>query len=418
MQAFDAVVVGAGPAGLSAAAELSRRGSVLLIERGLPASARRREVPEQVLSGVGGAGLFSDGKHSFFPAATALWTLPDRGALSAAFAATSELLGRHGVQSGPLPGTTATTATTATADPIATGAWHEKHYPAHYVPFVERERCIEALWCQATDHRLGARVRAAVRDGSSIVLDIEGGEGGRGGEAQEQIRTGALVVATGRWSPRWVRPWLVALGASYTFRRVEFGVRLEAEASADLFARLPGVDGKLRFVDVDGTELRTFCTCRQGEVVLGRSDGMAAFSGHADGPRSGRSSVGLLVRSTSPSLAAELDRCGAAAPETLSLQSWLRGGAQRLGSIFGERSAELLWRGLHHLLGWAPSLVEDDVVVHAPCIEGVGDYPVDDGSLQVAPGVWIAGDAGGRFRGIVASMISGRYAALQIKKQR
>jgi hypothetical protein len=44
----------------------------------------------------------------------------------------------------------------------------------------------------------------------------------------------------------------------------------------------------------------------------------------------------------------------------------------------------------------------------------VGDYPVDDGALQVAPGVWVVGDAVGRFRGIVASMISGRYVAARI----
>ena len=294
MQRFDAVVVGAGPAGLSAAAELSRSGSVLLIEQGPKASARQRSVPEQVLSGVGGAGLFSDGKHPFFPAAQALWTLPDREALGAAYETTAALLRRHGIEAGPLQ-TTATTTTTTMP-----GRWQEKLYPALYVPFAERLRCIEELWSQASAHR-HARVIGAERDGDDVVLSLVGAG------SSEQVRTRAVVVATGRWSPRWIRPWLQALGARYAFRRVEFGVRLETSSSAPLFRQLPGVDGKLRYLDVEGTEFgapqgeefRTFCTCREGEVVLGRAEGIAAFSGHADGPPSGRSSVALLARSSS-----------------------------------------------------------------------------------------------------------------------
>src|SRR3954466_7761595 len=95
---YDAVVVGAGPAGLSAAAEMTSAGArCLVIEQGPVHTARDRDAPEDVLAGVGGAGLFSDGKHSFFPAATELWRLPDRELLARAFEETRALLGRHGV---------------------------------------------------------------------------------------------------------------------------------------------------------------------------------------------------------------------------------------------------------------------------------------------------------------------------------
>jgi len=33
------------------------------------------------LQGIGGAGLYSDGKLSFFPSSTELWLLPDQKAL-------------------------------------------------------------------------------------------------------------------------------------------------------------------------------------------------------------------------------------------------------------------------------------------------------------------------------------------------
>src|SRR5262245_31573660 len=101
MRAFDAVVVGAGPAGLSAAAELAAAGAAcLIVDGGPPAHARRRDSPDDLLAGVGGAGLFSDGKHSFFPSASRLWTLPDPAVLARAFDATAALLARYGIAAG------------------------------------------------------------------------------------------------------------------------------------------------------------------------------------------------------------------------------------------------------------------------------------------------------------------------------
>ena len=61
----EVVVVGAGPAGLFACYELHERGikDIVLIDRGKLAA--RRNPHDDVLYGVGGAGLFSDGKLNF-----------------------------------------------------------------------------------------------------------------------------------------------------------------------------------------------------------------------------------------------------------------------------------------------------------------------------------------------------------------
>lgn len=400
---FGAVVVGAGPAGLSAAAELSRHTRCLLVEQGPVAAARDRDGASDVLQGAGGAGLFSDGKHSFFPSASELWALPDREALGRAYEATTALLSRYGVQAGPMPETGAPRK----IGPIDKGAWVEKHYPALYVGFDERLACIEELWRQARERRSGTRVVDAERAGSAISLILE--ENGR----REEIRTDRLVVAGGRWSPRWMRSWLEKLGVTFAFQRVEFGVRLETKATNELFASLPGVDGKIRFVEYGGAiEIRTFCTCRNGEVVLGRSGDLAAYSGRADGAATGRSNVGLVVRSTDPAFARRVERqLYVTPPESFPLDEWLAKGPQRLAPAFGEEGALAVNRALERLLERSPGLRRGSVTVYSPCIEGVGDYPVDDGNLRAAPGVWIAGDLVGRFRGIVASMISGRYAA-------
>jgi uncharacterized protein len=406
---YDVVVVGAGPAGLSAVNELAGNGTCLVVEQGAIAPLRKRDRARDLLEGAGGAGLFSDGKHSFFPSASALWKLPDREALSRAYEGAAALLGRYGVQAGPLPDSAASSATRL-ADG---GGWQEKHYPALYVGFDARLACITELWDEPRVDRVdGRRVVDAERAGDEIVLTLEAGV-----SRTEEMRTRKLLVAGGRLSPRWTREWLQKLGVSFAFQRVELGVRLEMESSHPLFASLPGVDGKLRFVEAGGVEIRTFCTCRDGEVVLGTSGGIAAYSGRADGPRTGRSNVGLVVRMTDEQVARDVEkRLYSSTPAVFPLGEWIAGREKKLAPWFGDAGAGALTRALDRLRERTPGI--DGATVYAPCIEGVGDYPRDDGNLAVAPGVWIAGDAVGRFRGIVASMVSGRYAAGRMLRQK
>jgi len=63
VQKHDVIIVGAGPAGIFAALELSRKGnlSIAIMEKGKDINNRTRE-PSNINSGWGGAGAFSDGK--------------------------------------------------------------------------------------------------------------------------------------------------------------------------------------------------------------------------------------------------------------------------------------------------------------------------------------------------------------------
>src|SRR5665647_1186094 len=82
LEAFDHAVIGGGPAGLTAALELSRCGSVVLLEKGPSVGAREcpahrlRRCEEctscSVLSGLGGASGTLGGKLCLFPAGARL----------------------------------------------------------------------------------------------------------------------------------------------------------------------------------------------------------------------------------------------------------------------------------------------------------------------------------------------------------
>ncbi|WP_306316275.1 MULTISPECIES: FAD-dependent oxidoreductase [unclassified Streptomyces] len=77
MDHFDLVVIGAGPAGLAAAQRLAGvRHRVALIDGGKPVDRRDRYAAADMTRGHGGAGLFSDGKFSFFPSASAAKATP------------------------------------------------------------------------------------------------------------------------------------------------------------------------------------------------------------------------------------------------------------------------------------------------------------------------------------------------------
>ena len=123
--------------------------------------------------------------------------------------------------------------------------------------------------------------------------------------------------------------------------------------------------------------------------------------------------MGLVARTIDPELGRSIEEAllKGSEPETLTLTEWRREGETRLRWSLGLPGAELAYRAMKQLVGRYPGLLDAEVKVYSPCVEGVGDYAVDDGGLRVAEGVYVAGDACGRFRGIVASMVSGRYVA-------
>ncbi|MGP4000222.1 FAD-dependent oxidoreductase [Streptomyces sp. 8N706] len=410
MNTFDLAIIGAGPAGLAAAKRLAGSSySVALIDGGKPVDERDRYAAVDMTRGHGGAGLFSDGKFSFFPSASELWTLPRSADLEAAYAWTCDLLGSYGLDTPPFP-------SDPTAYTVGSGEWILKEYPSDYLPLDARLR-LTADMVAATDATVLNEtevVKAAYASATDVFeLSLRDAKG-----EESQIVARRLVLASGRFGPLGLR----ALTEQRSFRRLEVGFRIEQPADTAFFKDMKQLDPKLRFREQDGSvEWRTFCACRQGEAALTETQGLWTVSGRSDCPPTGRSNVGfntrildetVAARALEPALAAMADE---ESYFTLSLDALTDDEPTAVATfdrVYGPELREIMVRGLSRLAAAYPTIRNNGTQLIGPTLEGVGWYPKVDGDLRLLDSpAWVAGDACGLFRGIVAAMISGHYAA-------
>ncbi|MCG5214633.1 hypothetical protein [Streptosporangium sp. KLBMP 9127] len=401
MDAFDLAIIGAGPAGLAAAGRFAGKGyGVALIDGGKFVAERDRDAPADMTRGHGGAGLFSDGKFSFFPSASELWTLPRDSDLRAAYVWTCELLRSYGLDTPPFPDD-------PTAYTVGTGEWVLKDYPSDYLSLSARLKLTGDM-VAATDATLltETEVVKAEYQRATDTFTLTLGD--------SELAARRLLLAGGRFGP------LGPLGLSWerSFRRLEVGFRIEQPAGRAFFRDMKQLDPKLRFREGDGgVEWRTFCACRDGETALTETQGLWTVSGRSDCPPTGRSNVGFNTRildeavaaqAIAPALAAMADEDSffdlpmAAREETV----------ETFDRVYGPELREIMLRGLTRLADAYPALRDGGTRLIGPTLEGVGWYPEVDGDLRLLDiPAWVAGDACGLFRGIVAAMISGHYAA-------
>ena len=397
---FDVVVVGAGPAGLAAGSALAARGADYLVLEAGPRGAQRSRIDRHhLIHGVGGAGLYSDGKFSFFPSATRLWELRSDPLFAETWEWYAGFLASLGIVA---PSAGAEGAATSQAD----SARGYKRYPAFYVDLPTRRAAIARL-----EAGLGERLQhysrvVSLRPANDAVeIFVEGPSG-------ISVVTGRNVIfAGGRFGPLALARMWPELPT--VFRRYEVGVRLEQPAHEFLYRAHPDLDVKLiEAGDTEGEEWRTFCTCREGEVVLTQDDERLTYSGRADDLPGKHSNIGLNLRFSKPPtqpLQRELFELvnGYVAPFTVAAREYIDSSDVFLGASLDAR--------FRQRLSELPREAVESAVVYGPCIEGVGHYPDINSQLKVnSHRVWVAGDATGLFRGLTPAFVSGHYAATSI----
>ncbi|MDB6007497.1 MAG: putative fad dependent oxidoreductase protein, partial [Prosthecobacter sp.] len=101
---IDVLIIGAGPAGLAAGSMLKKEGLIVqVIDNGESIDERQHHDHDILGEGVGGSGLYSDGKFSFYPSASKLWKLEDKESLKTAYTWLRLLAQKYGLDMPDFP---------------------------------------------------------------------------------------------------------------------------------------------------------------------------------------------------------------------------------------------------------------------------------------------------------------------------
>lgn len=411
-ECFDILIIGAGPAGLGAAnnPQICNQ-EVLTIDMGSPLLLRDRNHPHHATSGDGGAGLFSDGKFSFFPSASELWLLDGDTELRDAYLWMSKTLSLHGLDVPGYPDI-------AASENGAEESWHLKRYPSQYLSLEQRYKLIAHLIEAGTGSLLHHTQVEAVHqshEDSSFDITIKNTVT----YESRRLSARAIIFAGGRFGSYDMQRFMTFRPV---FRRLEVGFRIQQSTHRAFFTASGQLDPKYKMGDRQRRiEWRTFCACLDGEAILSQTLGLWTISGRADCSPTGKSNIGFNTRFLDESLARRAwhhlqktlqsnhSQYDLPLPEVFVPDSRAR---RKLSSLMGDEVASAMIEGLGRLCERFPAMVDPDSRLIGPTLEGVGWYPENDNKLKIPNfNAWVCGDACGKFRGIVAGLISGHYAA-------
>jgi len=414
------LIIGAGPAGLACAQALGNK-DYLLLERGKLHKNRNHNDPADLVQGVFGAGGFSDGKFSFFPSSSWLWQKQVFGVGWSYSHWLKPWLESFGVSCPNVP-------TEPSAFTPADDAWTLKAYPSEYASLSTRIAMADNLVAAAGDR---LKTHQHVKSILSVMLpspdpnptNVYESAGISFGHAilyfwnwlrgipmhanflvetqNSSYTCSQIVLAGGRFMPS------LYSEMEETWRRVEFGVRLETKDTNPYFQTSSLADPKYIYPFPEG-EWRTFCCCRQGQVVETKDcSSLLTWSGRSDVKATEKSNIGFNVRILDEKVGrvihTDLFQPHRNKSFTFPLAQVLADPSQ-LQPFYGKGTSYLI-QGLQNLLSQFPELEEARVVGRT--IEGVGTYPLFDKSFQVAPNMYVCGDATGVVRGLVASLLTG-----------
>jgi len=286
---FDVVIVGAGPAGIFAALELTKGAdapSVLILEKGHGIEKRRCPARDRgcvdcrvcdIMTGWGGAGAFSDGK---------LTLTTEVGGWLADYTGRPELEQLLEYADGIWCEFGTTSEVTAPDAETVERLQHEATLAGmQLIPMVVRhigtDRAPAVLSAMRVElERCGVVVRTdtpvdriVTEDGHVTGVTLQDGS---------MIEARAVIAAPGREGADWLSAEAKRLGIGLTNNAVDIGVRVEVPAPVMERLTEPLYEAKLIYHSKQfGDRVRTFCMNPYGEVTTESYGGITTVNGHS-----------------------------------------------------------------------------------------------------------------------------------------
>lgn len=297
-KSYDVVIIGAGPAGVFAAVELTKATakaespSILLIEQGKDIDCRKRD---SLMSGWGGSGAYSDGKlilstevggwlSEYMPhkELTALINYVD--GLYTEFGGIADRFGDKPAKNAPLK--RAATMAELTLLPVI-------------VRHLGTDICLTVLknLRKHLDKKIDVITDIAVEE---ILIKKQRATGVKLADGRE-IHAGTVIAAPGRAGAKWLAAEAARLGLTVGINPVDLGVRVEVPAP--VMEPLTNVlyEAKLLYRSKQFEDkVRTFCVNPYGEVTTERYQGkIITVNGHSYAHRrTANTNFALLVSTT------------------------------------------------------------------------------------------------------------------------
>jgi uncharacterized FAD-dependent dehydrogenase len=450
---YDVVIIGAGPSGIFAALELTRRGThgILMVEKGHAIAKRRCPARVtacigcktcDVMTGWGGAGAFSDGKLTLTsqvggwlseyvepPALDDLIGYADDIWLE--FGATHEVQGPNAEEAARLE-------REATLAGMKLVPMQIRHIGTDRSPQVldAMRAHLEKAGVEIRTDRAASRILST----QDHVIGVELDDG-------TVCDAGAVVVAPGREGANWLAEQAKELGIPLSNNAVDIGVRVECPAP--IMDRLTGPLYEAKLVahtKTFGDTVRTFCMNPYGEVTTESYGDVVTVNGHSySESRTEATNFAVLVsqRFTEPfrdpitygrSIAklANLLGDGILVQRYRDLKAGRRSTPERIAQSIltptmphatpGDLSAVLPYRHLTDIIEFiealdalVPGIADSNTFLYGVEVKFYSSRLELDRSLETkVKGLYAVGDGAGVTRGLVQAAVSGIVAARAI----